>query len=133
MTGSWRRLVFSGAGLPAGTVNHRPYALCVLEQLHRALRRRDVFAAGSVRWGDPRAQLLSGEEWEAARPQALTALRLDEPASTHLTALSRTLDSAWRSLAARLADELAGAGGEVSVEEVQHPGQQVPGLRWVAG
>ena len=92
VTGSWRRLVFSAPDLPAGTVDHRAYALCVLEQLHRALRRRDVFAAGSVRWGDPRAQLLSGEEWEAAKPQALAALRLEEPASVHLAALGRTLD-----------------------------------------
>jgi TnpA family transposase len=104
VAGSWRRLVFSGPGLAAGTVDHRAYTLCVLEQLHRALRRRDVFAAGSVRWGDPRAQLLSGEDWEAARPQALTALRLDEPASVHLAGLGRTLDTAWRGLAARLAE-----------------------------
>lgn len=87
VTGSWRRLVFSAPGLPAGTVDHRAYALCVLEQLHRALRRRDVFAAGSVRWGDPRARSLSGEEWEAAKPQALAALRLEEPGSVHLAAL----------------------------------------------
>ena len=104
VTGSWRRLVFAAPDVPAGTVDHRAYALCVLEHLHRALRRRDVFAARSVRWGDPRAQLLSDEEWEAAKPQALTALRLEEPASVHLAALGRTLDSAWRSLAARLAE-----------------------------
>jgi hypothetical protein len=63
-----------------------------------------VFATGSVRWGDPRAQLLSGESWEAAKPQALTALRVEEPASVHRASLGRTLDSAWRSLAARLAE-----------------------------
>jgi hypothetical protein len=96
--------------LPAGTVDHRAYALCVLEQFHRALRRRDVYAAGSVRWGDPRARLLSGEEWEAARPQALAALRLDEPASVHLAGLGRTLDVAWRGLAARLAEAGQGDG-----------------------
>jgi Tn3 transposase DDE domain len=104
VTGSWRRLVFSGPDVQVGTVDRRAYALCVLEQFHRALRRRDVFATGSVRWGDPRARLLSGEEWEAAKPQALTALRLDEPASVHLAALGRTLDIAWRGLATRLAE-----------------------------
>jgi hypothetical protein len=60
VAGSWRRLVLANPDLPAGAVDHRAYALCVLEQLHRALRRRDVFATGSVRWGDPRARLLSG-------------------------------------------------------------------------
>ena len=104
VTGSWRRLVLGNPDLPAGTADHRAYALCVLEHLHRALRRRDVFAAGSVRWGDPRAQLLSGDEWQAARPQVLAALRLDEPPASHLSALGRTLDSAWRALAVRLAE-----------------------------
>jgi TnpA family transposase len=104
VAGSWRRLVLANPDLPAGAVDHRAYALCVLEQLHRALRRRDVFATGSVRWGDPRARLLSGEEWESARPQALTALRLEEPASIHLAGLGRTLDVAWRGLATRLAE-----------------------------
>ena len=104
VAGSWRRLVLANPDLPAGAVDQRAYALCVLEQLHRALRRRDVFATGSVRWGDPRARLLSGEEWESARPQALTALRLEEPASIHLAGLGRTLDVAWRGLATRLAE-----------------------------
>lgn len=31
---------------------------CVLEALWRALRRRDVYAQGVDRWGDPRARLL---------------------------------------------------------------------------
>ena len=66
-----------------------------------------------MRWGDPRAQLLSGEEWEAAKPQALTALRLEEPASVHLAGRP-TLGSAWRSLAARLA-EAGQAGGTPQV------------------
>lgn len=110
VTGSWRRLVLANPDLPAGTVDHRAYALCVLEQLHRALRRRDVFVSGSVRWGDPRARLLSGEEWEAARPEALTALRLDESASAHLATLGRTLDSAWKALAARLTEARQGDG-----------------------
>ncbi len=64
-----------------------------------------MFATGSVRWGDPRARLLSGEESRKYhRPQALTALRLEEPASIHLAGLGRTLDVAWRGLATRLAE-----------------------------
>lgn len=40
------------------------------ERLYRALRRRDIFACPSVRWADPRAQLLDGTGWqgEAVRP-----------------------------------------------------------------
>ena len=41
---------------------------CVLHQLYAALRRRDVFVSPSWRYGDPRAGLLSGSDWEATRP-----------------------------------------------------------------
>jgi hypothetical protein len=41
--------------------------VCVLEQPHRALNRRDVFAAPSNRWADPRARLLDGARREAMR------------------------------------------------------------------
>ena len=44
------------------------YRLCVLDQLRRTIRRRDVFASRSLRYADPRKGLLSGAAWEAARP-----------------------------------------------------------------
>jgi hypothetical protein len=66
VTGIWRRLVFKNADLEPGAIDHRAYAFCVLEQLHRALRRRDLFAERSERWADPRAQLLSGSKDVAA-------------------------------------------------------------------
>jgi len=59
-------------------------------------------ASGSRRWGDPRARLLDGNAWEQTRPQVLTALRLTEPAETHLTDLAGRLDAAYLGLAARL-------------------------------
>ncbi len=103
VSGSWRRLVFANPDLAEGVVDHRAYALCVLERLYLSLRRRDVYAAGgSRRWGDPRARLLDGNAWEQTRPQVLTALRLTEPAETHLTDLAGRLDAAYTGLAARL-------------------------------
>jgi hypothetical protein len=69
VTGSWRRLVYGSPDLTSGTVDRPAYVFCVLEQLHRALRRRDVYVQGADRWGDPRARLLDGHVWEAARPQ----------------------------------------------------------------
>ena len=102
VTGSWSRLVFASPDLPPDSVDGRAYALCVLEGLHRALRRRDVYAVGSPRWGDPRAALLDGPGWEQARPQVLTALRLTEPVETHLTELAGRLDAAYLGLAAQL-------------------------------
>ena len=44
ITGSWRRLVFGNPELPAGVADHRAYTFCVLEQLHRGLRHREVYA-----------------------------------------------------------------------------------------
>lgn len=55
---------YANPDLPAGSVDRDAYVLCVLEQLHKALRVRDVFAVPSYRWGDPRAQLLTGEAWD---------------------------------------------------------------------
>lgn len=44
-----------------GTVDWRAYSLCVLEQFHRCLGRRELFAVNSSKWGDPRGKLLAGE------------------------------------------------------------------------
>jgi hypothetical protein len=102
-TGSWRRLVFSNPELPAGEADHRAYVFCVLEALHRGLRRREIYAVGADRWGDPRARLLDGERWESARPRVLEALGLPAEPDAHLQALSVTLDDAYRQVAAELA------------------------------
>jgi hypothetical protein len=61
-----------------------------------------VYALGSTRWGDPRANLLDGPAWEQARPQVLTALRLTDPVTAHLSDLAGRLDAAHLGLAARL-------------------------------
>jgi len=104
VTGSWRRLVFDADTTSGGgdLVDLRAYALCVLDGLYRALRRRDVYALYSVRWGDPRANLLDGPAWEQARPQVLTALRLTGPVTSHLSDLAGRLDTAYLELARRL-------------------------------
>jgi len=98
----WRRAVYHNPQLPDGVVDRDAYVLCVLEQLHKALRVRDVYAAPSHRWGDPRAQLLTGARWEAVRPQILSGLGLTDPVHTHLRGLSMALDAGWRQLSDRL-------------------------------
>jgi hypothetical protein len=44
---AWQRAVYRNPGLPADTADRDAYVLCILEQLYRALRRRDIFAAPS--------------------------------------------------------------------------------------
>jgi hypothetical protein len=48
----WKRAVYSNAKLAEGAVDREAYVVCVLEQLFRALGRRDVFASPSHRWSD---------------------------------------------------------------------------------
>ncbi|MFI1868713.1 Tn3 family transposase [Streptomyces jumonjinensis] len=110
----WRRAVFSNAKLPQGAVDRDAYVVCVLEQLHRALNRRDIFAAPSNRWADPRARLLDGPRWEAMRGDVLAGLSLSEDVGEHLATLTQGLDAAWR----QMADRLAEAGDEAKVEIV---------------
>jgi TnpA family transposase len=107
LAGSWRRLVLAAPGLEAGTVDRKAYAMCVLERVHRLLRRRDIYAPGSTRWGDPRARLLAGPAWEAAKPSVLTSLRLPERPEGHLAELASALDGAYRGVAARLPSNTA--------------------------
>lgn len=54
---AWRKAVYANAELPEGAVDRDAYVVCVLEQLFRALKRRDVYASPSHRWSDPRARL----------------------------------------------------------------------------
>ncbi|MET8145780.1 hypothetical protein ABZU32_36220 [Sphaerisporangium sp. NPDC005288] len=123
----WRRAVFSNAKLPQGAVDRDAYVVCVLEQLHRAPNRRDVFAAPSNRWADPRARLLDGPRWEAMRADVLAGLSLSEDAGEHLAQLTRGLDAAWR----QMADRLEEAGTDAKVEiVVPEGGGRARSARW---
>lgn len=110
----WRRAVYANPELPPGTVDRDAYVLCVLEQLYKALRVRDVFATCSHRWGDPRARLLEGVAWEAAQPKILGSLGLDAPVKGHLRGLVDVLDATWR----QTADRLEEAGPDSSIRIV---------------
>jgi hypothetical protein len=60
------------------------------------LGRRDVFVPASERWGDPRAKLLQGAQWEAMRPQVCRALGGRETPEPDLQALATQLDAAYQ-------------------------------------
>lgn len=110
----WHQAVYANAELPEGTVDRDAYVVCVLEQLFRALKRRDVFASPSHRWSDPRARLLMGTGWKAVREDVLAGLSLDENAEQHLRELIEVLDATWRQMAERL--EEAGDDAKISIE-----------------
>jgi hypothetical protein len=109
VTGSWRTLVFPE---DPDVVHKAAYVFCVLEQFHRHLKRRDIYAPASARWGDPRAKLLSGATWEEAKPQALAALGLPEDPDAFLAEHAQLLDATYREVGGRLTTNDA-----VSVDE----------------
>lgn len=73
VTGPWKRLVFGHPADPGGAVDKNAYTFCVLEQFHRHLKRREIYAETSLRWRDLNAHLLEGAEWAAVKTPVLTA------------------------------------------------------------
>lgn len=100
---AWQRHVVQDNG----RINTTAYAFCVLDRLRSAIRRRDVFISPSWRYADPRAGLLAGAEWEAARPIVCRSLALSVQPQATLTALARELDETYRRVAARLPENNA--------------------------
>lgn len=94
---SWERRVIRN-----GIVDRHAWTLCLVDRLRGALRRRDVFAAPSLRFGDPRIGLLDGAAWEAARPTVCRTLAKSQNAAEEIGRLSNRLDHAFRSVAGNL-------------------------------
>lgn len=95
---AWQRHVVQDDG----RINATAYSFCALDKLRSAIRRRDVFISPSWRYADPRAGLLAGAEWEAARPIVCRSLGLTAQPEATLSALTRELDETYRRVAARL-------------------------------
>ena len=109
ITPGWRDLVLR-KDRPAETVDKVAYVFCVLDQFHQRLRRRDIFAAASSRWADPRALLLSGAAWQARRADLLDSLQLPDDPADLLIAYAAELDGMWKHMARRV------EAGDVTVD-----------------
>ena len=96
----WRRQVQARDG----SLDRLGYRLCLLEAMRTAIRRRDVFAAPSLRYADPRKGLLEGAAWEAARPAICRTMGLSIDAGAEVARLSERLNAAYRATAANLPD-----------------------------
>lgn len=103
VAGSWRRLVFDNPKLDPPLIDRPAYVFCVLETLHSALRRRDAYAVGADKWGNPRAALITERLWVRERATVLTALGLDADPRAHLRELAEMVDDAYTQVAAGLA------------------------------
>jgi Tn3 transposase DDE domain len=103
VTGPWQHLVFGHPARAEGSVDRAAYTFCVLEQFHRHLKRREIYAPASTRWRNPQARLLDGEPWEAVKDDVLTSLGLPEIPDELLATHASTLDEALRYVAGQLA------------------------------
>ena len=93
----WKRLVVD----KDDQVSQPAYTLCILERLQDRLRRRDIYVEASERWGDPRAKLLQGRDWEAKRTNICRSLNHPSSPDQVVQGLSAELDAAYRRAADR--------------------------------
>ncbi len=94
----WQRHVYQ----EDAKIDKRAYTLCAMDALTHALKRRDVFVVKSARYGDPRAQLLAGEAWQALRADVCRSLDLSPEPGRDLERLSRYLHEAYHRAAAAI-------------------------------
>lgn len=93
----WSRYVGTGEEF-----NRKAYVFCCLDRVRLALRRRDIFIAPSIRHADARIGLLSGSDWNVARPTVCRSLGHSVSAEETISALSRELDQTYRTVAEKL-------------------------------
>ena len=105
---AWRRLVME----KDDGVNRPAYTLCAMDRLQDSLRRRDLYVSRSERWGDPRAKLLQGAQWQAERKRICRSLKLPLEAEEAVSRLRAQLDAAYRRTLDNLPDNEA-----VSIDE----------------
>jgi TnpA family transposase len=94
---SWLRRVIKN-----DVVDRRAWTLCLVDRLRGAIRRRDIFAAPSLRFADPRIGMLEGAAWEVARPTVCRTLGRTHNVAEEINTLSERLDQAYRSVAGNL-------------------------------
>jgi hypothetical protein len=125
--GGWWAQVFP-KGRPTETVDRNGYVFCVLDLFHRRLRRRDIFAAASTRWADPRSQLLTEAVWGSKREALLDELDLPDEL---LAGCAAELDAKWGYMAGRASagDITVDAEGRVHAAALQAVPVPESGLR----
>jgi len=115
----WERLVVD----KDDQVSQPAYTLCVLERLQDRLRWRDIYVEVSERWGDPRAKLLQGRDWEAKRTNICRSLNHSSSPDQVVEGLPAELDAAYRRVASRFS-----MNESVRVEQKDKPSLTITNL-----
>ena len=98
-TGAWKRSVFKDK-----YIEPKAYTVCVVKMMTSALKRRDIYAVSSERWGDPRLKLLSGDKWSVLKPNICRSLNLSDNPLTEITQLEQELNDNYKMFINGLAD-----------------------------
>lgn len=79
----------------------KAYVFATIDAWRSAIKRRDVFVAPGIRYGDPRRGMLEGLAWQESKLLACRAIGRSLDAATEMEALSGLLDQTFRQVAAR--------------------------------
>ncbi|MET9387682.1 Tn3 family transposase [Streptomyces sp. NPDC002928] len=98
----WREAVVDDKG----KVERIPYELCVLVALRDAIRRREIYVEGALRWRNPEDDLPG--DFEAARTVHYAAIRQPQDPQAFITSLKQRMTEGLDRLSAALGDGSAG-------------------------
>ncbi|WP_326594250.1 Tn3 family transposase [Streptomyces sp. NBC_01294] len=98
----WREAVVDDKG----RVERIPYELCVLVALRDAVRRREIYVEGAMRWRNPEDDLPG--DFEATRTVHYAAIRQPQDPKEFITGLKQRMTNGLDRLSAALADGSAG-------------------------
>lgn len=98
----WREAVVD----ERGRIERIPYELCVLVALRDAIRRREIYVEGGMRWRDPEDDLPG--DFEATRTMHYAAIRQPEDPQEFVTGLKQRMADGLDRLSIALADGSAG-------------------------
>ena len=99
----WREAVVDD---DKGKVERIPYELCVLVALRDAVRRREIYVEGALRWRNPEDNLPG--DFEATRTVHYAAIRQPEDPKEFIAGLKQRMTDGLDRLSAALADGSAG-------------------------
>ncbi|CAM5321195.1 Tn3 family transposase ISNpu13 [Streptomyces abikoensis] len=98
----WREAVVDDKG----RIERIPYELCVLAALRDAIRRREIYTEGALRWRNPEDDLPG--DFETTRTVHYAAIRQPMDPQEFITDLKRRMTAGLDRLSAALADGSAG-------------------------
>lgn len=96
---SWKAYIYSSPD----KISKPHYTICLLEQMRLAIRRRDLFVQPSIKWTDPREELLQGEAWTKIKPAICKGLDRKENVEDQLALLQKQLNECYQQTEKNLA------------------------------